>query len=133
MTYYDFTSDDPSGGTLDTDYWGTASRDGGATFAGRERLTRRAFDMRSAPFAGGFFVGDYEGLTSVPRPFVPVFVTANDGNTANPTDAFSRQWRPSFGATSAARRHARARASARKPLARLIKRAGAITGPVKIR
>ena len=90
VTYYDFTSDDPSGGTLDTDYWGTASRDGGATFAGRERLTRRAFDMRSAPFAGGFFVGDYEGLTSVPRPFVPVFVTANDGNTANPTDAFSR-------------------------------------------
>jgi hypothetical protein len=135
VTYYDFSSDSPSGGTLDTDYWATASRDGGATFSGRERLTGRSFDMRSAPFAGGYFVGDYEGLTSVPRPFVPVFVTANDGNTTNPTDAFSRQWRPSFGATSAARRRARAgaAASARRPLARLVKRAGAIRGPVKIR
>ena len=64
---------------------------------------------------------------------MPVFAVRKHGNPTNPTDVFSRQWRPSFGATSAARRHARARASARKPLARLIKRAGAITGPVKIR
>jgi hypothetical protein len=133
VNYYDFTPDDPAGGTLDTQYWATASRDGGATFSAREELTRRAFDMRSAPFANGYFVGDYEGLTSVPRTFLPVFVTANNGNLRNPTDAFSTQWRPSFDISSAARRAARARASASKPLARLVKRAGAIRGAVKIR
>ena len=37
VTYYDFTSDDPSGGPLDTDYWATTSRDGGATFSARQR------------------------------------------------------------------------------------------------
>lgn len=135
VTYYDFTSDDPSGGTLDTDYWATASRDDGATFTGRERITRQSFDMRSAPFANGYFVGDYEGLTSVGRSFLPVFVTANDGNTANPTDAFSTQWRPAFEAALSARRGVRAHASGLKPraLARLAKRAGGIRGPVRIR
>ena len=32
--------------------------------------------MRSAPFAGGFFVGDYEGLDSAGRTFEPVLVWA---------------------------------------------------------
>ena len=57
--------------------------------------------MRTAPDALGFFVGDYEGLTSVPRAFVPVFVTANNGNIANPTDVFSASVAPEL------RRHER--------------------------
>jgi hypothetical protein len=96
VTYYDFTDDDPTGGTLDTDYWATASRNAAATFSLRERLTPTPFDMRSAPDAGGFFVGDYEGLTSAGRLFYPTFVQANDANDANRTDVFSTVLRPTF-------------------------------------
>ncbi len=97
VTYYDFTADDPSGGTLDTDYWATGSRNGGVTFSPRERVTPTSFDMRSAPDARGFFVGDYEGLTSTGGRFDPFFVQANNGNAANATDAFSTTFRPAFG------------------------------------
>jgi hypothetical protein len=99
VNYYDFTFDDPSGGTLDTDYWATGSRNGGATFSPRERVTPNSFDMRTAPDARGFFVGDYEGLTSANQVFYPVFVQANNGNLANRTDVFSTTFRPSFGAS----------------------------------
>jgi len=100
VTYYDFTSDDPAGAPLDTDYWSTASRDGGASFGARERITEEPFDMTTAPDALGYFVGDYEGLTSVRRRFAPVFVAANSDNLANRTDVFSTTISPDF-ATSA--------------------------------
>jgi hypothetical protein len=131
VTYYDFTSDDPSGGPLDTDYWATTSRDGGATFSARQRLTDSSFDMRTAPDARGFFVGDYEGLTHAFRPFVPVFVTANSGDLANPTDVWSSLFRAS--SASAAKAGVSARVAARGQLARIVKRAGAIDGPVRLR
>jgi hypothetical protein len=128
VTYYDFTADDPSGGPLDTDYWFTSSRDGGATFSARRRLTERSFDMRTAPDAEGFFVGDYEGLTSSDERFLPVFVTANNGNLANRTDVFSASVRPAFGPHAA---RAGARAAVSRRLARLVRSAGAIQGPVR--
>jgi BNR/Asp-box repeat len=133
VTYYDFTSDDPSGGPLDTDYWATTSRDGGGTFSARRRLTPQSFDMRTAPDARGFFVGDYEGLTNTGN-FLPVFVTANNGNLANRTDVFSTSFQSSLtAARSAKRQRVIARVSNRSQLARLVKRAGAIQGPVRIR
>ena len=132
VTYYDFSPDDPSGGTLDTDHWATTSRDAGATFAPRERLTPRAFDMRTAPDANGFFVGDYTGLTATPRVFTSVFATANSGNLNNRTDVFSTAFRPAPNAVGAAAR-VRGRSSARVPLARLIRQADAINGPIRIR
>lgn len=89
VTYYDFSADDPSGGPLATDYWFTSSDDRGTTFSPRRRLAGSSFDMRTAPDAGGYFVGDYEGLTSAGGRFLPVFVTANSGNLANRTDVFS--------------------------------------------
>ena len=101
VTYYDFTEDDPSGGPLDTDYW-------------VHRLARRRADVpasradhvRAVRHADGtgrkrLLRGRLRGLTSVGRRFVPVFVTANDGNTANPTDAFSASVAPEL------RRHER--------------------------
>jgi hypothetical protein len=100
VNYYDFTADDPTGGTLDTDYWATGSRNGGATFSARERVTPSSFDMRTAPVARGFFVGDYEGLTSANQVFYPVFVQANTGNSANRTDVFSTTFRPTFGGSA---------------------------------
>jgi hypothetical protein len=133
VTYYDFTFDDPSGGTLDTDYWATTARDGNATFSPRRRLTQQPFDMRTAPDANGFFVGDYEGLTNTGNPFLPVFVTANNGNLANRTDVFSSSFSASAGSARTAKRKVVARVANRRSLARLVKRAGAIQGPVRIR
>jgi hypothetical protein len=131
VTYYDFTADTPASPTLDTDHWFTSSRDGGATYSARTRLTQSSFDMRTAPFARGFFVGDYVGLTSGDERFLPVFVAANTGNLANRTDVFAASVRASGAKASSSRRVARA--SARHRLARLVKSAGAIQGPVRSR
>jgi hypothetical protein len=128
VTYYDFTADDPSGGPLATDYWFTSSDDRGTTFSPRRRLTERSFDMRTAPDARGFFVGDYEGLTSASGRFLPVFVTANSGNLTNRTDVFSTSVRATAGTKSTRV----ARVSTRR-LVRLVKSAGAIRGAVRSR
>ena len=40
-------------------------------------------------FAGGFFVGDYEGLAAVGKGFLAFFVQANSGDLNNPTDVFA--------------------------------------------
>ena len=132
VTYYDFTSDNPAGGPLDTDYWATTARNGNATFSPRRRLAP-SFDMRTAPDANGFFVGDYEGLTNTGNNFLPVFVTANNGNLANRTDVFSSSFSAGGASASSAGRKVVARVSNRRSLARLVKRAGAIEGPVRIR
>jgi hypothetical protein len=49
------------------------------------------FAMDTAPFAeGGFFVGDYEGLTDVKtHGFMPFFIMANPAATRGPTDPLS--------------------------------------------
>lgn len=86
VTYYDFTFDTTESEALDTDYWFTTSTNRGRTWSQRKRLTETSFDMRTAPDAGGFFIGDYEGLDSVRRDFKPFFGIANSGDTANPTD-----------------------------------------------
>ena len=133
VTYYDFTSDTPLPGTpLATDYWATTLRDGDAPFSARRRLTPGSFDMKTAPDAGGYFVGDYEGLAHT-GDFLPVFVTANDGNLANRTDVFSTSFQSSLGTARSAKRKVVARAANSRALARLVKRAGAIEGPVRIR
>jgi hypothetical protein len=133
VTYCDFTFDHRAG-PLDTDYWSTESRDGGRTFARRERLTRRSFDMRSAPDAEGFDVGDYEGLTSAGRRFLPVFVAANSGDLANRTDAFSSSFRRHFVWASASTRTAPASAGVSgRRLGGIVKDAGQIRGPVRVR
>ena len=87
VTYYDFRNNDSDPATLPTDYWLVHSHDGGATF-GDEAHLAGSFDMKNAPNAGGFFVGDYEGLATIGNTFVPVFVQTNPGNTTNRTDVF---------------------------------------------
>jgi len=87
VTYYDFRTNTSDPDTLPTDYFIVHSHDGGATF-GDEAHVAGPFDMKTAPRAGGFFVGDYEGLATIGDTFVPVFVQANSGDTANRTDVF---------------------------------------------
>ncbi len=88
VTYYDFRNLTTQTTTLPTDYWFTTSTNFGASF-GNEAHIAGSFDMLTAPFARGFFVGDYEGLATNGTEFVPFFVQANSGNTANRTDVFT--------------------------------------------
>jgi hypothetical protein len=94
VTYYDLRNL-PAGDTttLPTDYWLTASTDHGTAF-GDETHVAGPFDLLTAPRAGGFFVGDYEGLGTAGTTFDPFFVAANSGNTSNRTDVFTNTVTP---------------------------------------
>ena len=57
---------------------------------GETRLsTTGSFNMTTAPFARGYFVGDYEGLTSSGSTFDPFFVMAQPIATKGLTDPFA--------------------------------------------
>jgi hypothetical protein len=61
-----------------------------SSWAGETRLsTTGSFDMTTAPYADGYFVGDYEGLTSSVNTFDPFFVMAQPIATKGPTDPFA--------------------------------------------
>jgi hypothetical protein len=99
VTYYDFRND-AAGGPLSTDYWVAhchATTSNCNTTAGwpvnqENRLTPTSFDMRGAPYAGGYFTGDYEGLDSFADTFTPFFVESTGAAPPTPgaqlTDAF---------------------------------------------
>jgi hypothetical protein len=87
VTYYDFREDTNDPSVLLTNYWQITSRDGGATW--KEIPLAGPFDMRTAPSAGGFFVGDYQGLNHAGEKFIPFFVKTNSGDLANRTDVFA--------------------------------------------
>ena len=48
-----------------------------------------AFDLATAPFSRGLFLGDYQALTSANNVFVSVYVRTNSGDTANRNDVFA--------------------------------------------
>jgi hypothetical protein len=59
VLYYDFRNNTPAAG-LPTDVWLTQSTDGGQTWS--EQHVTGPFDMKAAPNARGWFLGDYMGL-----------------------------------------------------------------------
>ena len=87
VSYYDFRSLTTETATLPTDYWFRTVTSG--LSLGPETHITGPFDMKTAPVARGFFVGDYEGLTAVGTTFHPFFVAANSGNLSNRTDVFT--------------------------------------------
>jgi hypothetical protein len=94
VQYYDFRNDSPATPGLTTNTWIIRSTDGGATFpTANEEAVGAAYDMRQAPDALGYFVGDYEGLDwaggGLKPGFKPFFVRSNDGMPANRTDVFA--------------------------------------------
>jgi hypothetical protein len=93
VSYYDFRYDKPGDAVLSTDFWVTHSHDGGRTFTDESRLTTTSFDMRQAPNARGYFVGDYTGLDHAGTVFHPAWVIANSGPAMNPTDVQHRSAR----------------------------------------
>jgi hypothetical protein len=95
VTYYDFRNDTPDTATALTDYWIRTSTDGASTWAPSQRMTPESFDMKRAPVARGFFVGDYEGLDHAGNTFKAFFVQTHNGDTgANPTDVYAADATP---------------------------------------
>lgn len=91
VSYYDFRSDGAAA-TLLTDTWLAYSSDGSISW--NETRIADPFDLAmaprtSAPFDGGYFLGDYQGLSSRSGVFVPFFAKANNANTTNRTDIFA--------------------------------------------
>lgn len=86
VTYYDFRNNTPDPATLPTDYFLVHSHDQGATWVNETRITPKSFDMRKAPFARGFFLGDYVGLAAVGNAFKPLFVQS--GSITGTSDVF---------------------------------------------
>jgi BNR repeat-like domain len=90
ITYYDFTNDSATDEPLRTDYWIVRSHDRGASFDRRERMTATSFDMRKAPNAGGFFVGDYTGLVNAGNQFQSIYAVTTP-SPGNPTDMIAQR------------------------------------------
>jgi hypothetical protein len=88
VTYYDLRNLAAGNTTtLPTDYWQTTSTNGGASF-GNEVHLAGSFDLKLAPFAEGYFVGDYEGLDARGTSFLPFYIWTNN-TTANRTDVIA--------------------------------------------
>ncbi len=88
VTYYDFRNNTPAPG-LTTDYW-VVHCHGGCTSAGNwsETHVDGPFNLEAAPFARGYFTGDYQGLASFGlAAFRPFWVHTNTNTTSIPTNA----------------------------------------------
>ncbi len=95
VTYYDFRNDAPNDSALSTDYWvvhcHAASEDCSqeSSWDDETQLTPTSFNMRTAPYAIGYFTGDYEGLDNFGTTFTPFFVEGNGTDPFHPlSDAF---------------------------------------------
>jgi hypothetical protein len=94
VQYYDFRNDSAATPGLTTNTWIIRSTDGGDTFPpANEEAVGDPYDMRQAPDALGYFVGDYEGLDwaggGLKPGFKPFFVRSNDAMPTNRTDVFA--------------------------------------------
>jgi hypothetical protein len=90
VSYYDFRNNTPSPSELSTDHWvvhchpASENCASAASWNEETRASTTSFDMRAAPFARGYFLGDYEGLASRHDPttnkdeFVSTFGSTND-------------------------------------------------------
>jgi hypothetical protein len=89
VTFYDFRTLTTQTATLPTDSWLVTSTNHGASFDNEAHIAG-SFDMLTAPLTTtGFFVGDYEALTTIGDTFEPFFVQANSANASNRTDVFT--------------------------------------------
>lgn len=79
VLYYDFRNNTSAPG-LPTDVWLTRSTDGGSNW--EEQHVTGPFDMKLAPNARGFFLGDYMGLEAIGNDLLGFFATTQ-GDSAN--------------------------------------------------
>jgi hypothetical protein len=88
VTYYDFRNNTDSPAALDTDYFAvscesTSENCASAASWEEERITPASFDIRRAPFARGYFLGDYMGLDNDGADFASMFGQAFVQNDAS--------------------------------------------------
>jgi len=89
FTYYDARNLTPTNtSTMPVDFWFVDSTDHGVTF-GPERHVAGSFNVLAAPYARGYFLGDYMGLAASGRSFNAAFTATNCSDnscsaTANP-------------------------------------------------
>jgi hypothetical protein len=105
VSYYDLRNNTPSPASLDTDHWAVHCHPATEDCALRAswtddpetRITPASFNIREAPFARGYFVGDYVGLADRVNPttgeneFVSLF-GSSDG--LGPSSIFSSRLEP---------------------------------------
>jgi hypothetical protein len=72
-----------------TNYWIALSKDGGQSWAPSQQLTRSPFDLRTAPFNRGLFLGEYQGLAAAGPGFIAVAALPNGRSLENRTDIYS--------------------------------------------
>lgn len=89
VTYYNFSADKTPSRALMTQYWITLSKDRGQTWTTAQQVTRHPFDLRTAPFNSGYFLGEYQGLAGAGRTFVAVATFTNGRSLDNRTDVYS--------------------------------------------
>jgi hypothetical protein len=95
ILYYDLRDDaSRKDDALLTAEWFTTSSDGGRTWSASRRVTP-TFDHTAAAPAGGFFLGDYQGLDAAGTVFQPFFAAnlALQANGALGSDTFSTRIR----------------------------------------
>jgi hypothetical protein len=83
LTYYDFRNN-PAAAGLPTDYWishADSAFTNPASWSAENRLTNSSFNMENAPVAGGYFVGDYEGLAAAGTSFYALFAQAGSSSS----------------------------------------------------
>jgi len=89
VTYYDFRNDDLTGELADHFAISCAATCADTASWGNEvRLTDTSFNYLQAPFARGYFLGDYMGLASDGFDFLPVFGISD---AADPASIFFRR------------------------------------------
>jgi hypothetical protein len=89
VSYYTITATKSASRSPMTQYWISLSPDGGQTWSTAQPITPHPFSLRTTPYNGGFFVGEYQGLAGAGRHFVAVATFANDGSLSNRTDIFA--------------------------------------------
>jgi hypothetical protein len=102
VTYFDLRSNTGDATTLPTELILARSRDGASW---TEHRISPGFDLATAPFARGLFIGDYHGLAGAGSAFVPLYVRTNSGDLSNRTDVFALATRslPALAAAAGAR------------------------------
>jgi hypothetical protein len=88
VTYYDFRNNTTDPATLDTDYFAVSCEAASESCTNpasweEERITPTSFNIRNAPFARGYFLGDYMGLDNAGDDATAMFGQAFAPNNAS--------------------------------------------------
>jgi hypothetical protein len=90
VAHYDFRADNPSDASqLLTSSWLVTSADDGATW--QETALAGPFNLYTAAFAQGYFLGDYQGLSWDGTAFLSFFAASTSGSLSDPSTLLFRR------------------------------------------